>query len=77
MKTLSHQFILIVVALDSPEATAYHKHKCDNCGFVWEHSDAWKENVPAHTCTKCSHIQSSKYHGDEKPAETTRPQQQS
>lgn len=39
-----------------------HKHKCDNCGHVWEHDGAdiicgKLDTTKAHTCEKCGEEQ--------------------
>jgi hypothetical protein len=42
-----------------------HKHKCDKCGAIWEHSDSCLDDAAAHTCpTKdCGGMQWMKYLG--------------
>jgi len=48
-----------------------HKHKCDECGCVWEHErPADGEGKGAHNCPKCSVPQGMRYDGPE-PAEFT------
>jgi hypothetical protein len=37
--------------------TGTHKHKCDFCGFVWEHEDSCINNTKAHTCVICLNVQ--------------------
>lgn len=30
-----------------------HKHKCDNCGYIWEHgADSFGDDL-SHTCPRC------------------------
>ena len=35
----------------SPEG--HHRHKCQDCGTVWEHSDRMAGNEAAHHCPSC------------------------
>jgi len=30
-----------------------HKHRCETCGFIWEHETNCINNTKAHTCIKC------------------------
>lgn len=38
-----------------------HKHKCNGCGHIWEHGNACRGNVEAHTCARCGDEQWSHY----------------
>lgn len=49
----------------SPEG--YHRHKCNNCGHIWEHSDCMAGDDDAHKCTKCGEEQWEKYKGNSIP----------
>lgn len=44
--------------------TGTHKHKCDSCGNVWEHSDDMAGNQEAHTC-QCGEKQFYHYYENE------------
>lgn len=46
-------------------ASAFHKHKCGNCGHIWEHSNGCGGDVKAHTCEKCGEEQWIKWFGVE------------
>lgn len=39
-----------------------HKHKCRNCGEIWEHPDTMRGNKAAHTCQSCGCEQWSRYY---------------
>lgn len=41
----------------------YHKHMCDYCNCVWEHSDQMAGNDEAHKCPSCGNWQWTKYRG--------------
>jgi predicted nucleic acid-binding Zn-ribbon protein len=30
-----------------------HKHKCPECGYIWEHGEECGGNEAAHTCSQC------------------------
>ena len=34
-------------------APGNHRHKCCECGQVWEHADAYGGSLEAHTCPTC------------------------
>jgi len=34
-------------------APGNHRHKCCDCGTVWEHSDDHAGSLESHTCPKC------------------------
>lgn len=40
----------------------HHWHKCDECGYVWEHADEMSGNDEAHQCV-CGEYQFYKYFG--------------
>lgn len=41
-----------------------HKHKCDDCGVVWEHDAlCLADHTAAHKCPKCGKEQRTKYSG--------------
>lgn len=46
-----------------------HKHRCDECGCVWEH-EMPQGGVGAHDCPRCGVEICEKYYGPE-PAEFT------
>jgi hypothetical protein len=33
--------------------TSSHKHRCGNCGCVWEHPDTCHDDAMSHLCPKC------------------------
>jgi hypothetical protein len=43
----------------------HHKHKCNNCGNMWEHSDDMAGNEEAHKCPNCREEQWTKYRGED------------
>lgn len=43
-----------------------HRHKCDSCGFVWEHADSNAGKTAPHTCV-CGKEVWYRHYGDEKP----------
>lgn len=45
----------------------FHRHKCDNCKCIWEHSNKMSDNKKAHKCPKCGKEQWYKYLGTTKP----------
>lgn len=47
--------------------TGFHRHKCDDCGHIWEHKDSCAGNESAHTCI-CGKEEWYKYFGPEPPA---------
>lgn len=46
-----------------------HRHKCDRCGYVWEHADACRGDVEAHRCPGCESLDlpAFQYHGPDEP----------
>ncbi len=48
----------------------FHRHKCDNCGQIWEHSNSCAGNEHAHTCTTCGHKNWERYKGPDAPIMT-------
>ncbi|MEN9605040.1 MAG: hypothetical protein RJB39_725 [Candidatus Parcubacteria bacterium] len=42
-----------------------HRHRCSNCGCIWEHDDSCYDNTEAHTCPTpgCGEEQYRKYNG--------------
>lgn len=42
-----------------------HRHKCENCGLVWQHSNAMRNRTDAHTCV-CGKQEWIEYTGHEK-----------
>lgn len=50
-----------------------HRHKCWNCGLIWQHSDVCFGSEFAHTCMHCGELQWSKYFGDDNAAPTIWP----
>lgn len=44
-----------------------HKHKCDECGFVWRHSDSCAGDLHAHLCPVCGVKQYFRYEGLDEP----------
>ncbi len=46
--------------IDKPE---WHRHKCQECGAVWEHPDTYKGNDEAHLCPRCGKKELSWYFG--------------
>jgi predicted nucleic acid-binding Zn-ribbon protein len=47
-------------------ATNSHKHKCPECGFVWQHSNAMRGNQAAHQCP-CGGESFYHYFGEDEP----------
>lgn len=43
-----------------------HRHKCNNCSFVWRHHNRMFGTTEAHTCGRCGREQWWKYEGDDK-----------
>ena len=54
--------------MDDP--TLMHKHKCENCGIVWQHHFRARNQLRYHTCPGCGRVQWLIYQGDE-PASVT------
>ncbi len=54
----------------------WHKHKCPECDWVWEH-DGYGEDLPpdAHRCHRCGTGRWLRYYGDQTPDHTTRPRE--
>lgn len=52
---------------ESPDG--FHRHKCDKCGHVWEHSDKCRGQEEPHICANCGDIQGWKYFGPEPPSQ--------
>jgi hypothetical protein len=48
--------------------TATHKHKCEQCGFVWRHSNECAGSVQSHVCAVCTHVERWWYEGPEEPS---------
>jgi predicted nucleic acid-binding Zn-ribbon protein len=46
----------------------FHRHKCYECGYIWEHNDDCVYQPGAHNCPKCGVKETWKYFGDERPA---------
>jgi hypothetical protein len=46
-----------------------HRHRCDGCGFVWQHPDTCKGSDAAHTCPGCGLLMThwDKYDGASPP----------
>lgn len=44
-----------------------HKHRCDHCGTIWEHSDDLRGSYEAHLCPKegCGEHQGFRFTTDE------------
>ena len=40
-----------------------HRHKCDKCMTIWEHSNGMAGNDEAHKCPKCGKEEWCKYFG--------------
>lgn len=51
--------------------SGFHRHKCGNCGHVWEHSDSCHGQKEPHICTNCHNIEGWRYFGPEAPVEKT------
>jgi hypothetical protein len=43
-------------------AAGTHRHKCESCGFAWEHENSLASHRLMHTC-RCGREQWEKYHG--------------
>jgi len=44
------------------QGTGKHKHKCCNCGNVWEHADTCMNNRQEHTCSNCGNVVWTQFH---------------
>ena len=51
----------------SPQGS--HRHKCDNCGYIWEHSNFCRGDTKAHTCPNpdCGKQKWYQYSGSDAP----------
>ena len=61
------EFITELAAAIDPDGS--HKHKCNHCQHVWEHSNQCAGDKQAHTCQKCGEEQWYKYRGHLQPGE--------
>jgi len=46
-----------------------HKHKCNNCGHVWQHSDNCAGVTSEHTCPNCGNESWVRYNGTDPVSE--------
>lgn len=53
------------VPYESPHG--FHRHKCDKCGYVWEHANTCVNNTALHTCPGCGTEEWYWYKGPEAP----------
>lgn len=58
-----------VTNYESPEG--FHRHKCPNCNYIWEHSNNCVGNISAHRCPRCETIEGRKYTGTLPPSTRT------
>lgn len=49
-----------------------HRHKCDECGNIWEHDDSCGGDDNAHKCPRCQKEQFVRYWGDQEQREPIR-----
>jgi predicted RNA-binding Zn-ribbon protein involved in translation (DUF1610 family) len=47
-----------------PDPNGRHKHQCEECGTVWEHSNMCAGDDDAHMCPDCGESQYYHYDGD-------------
>ena len=53
------------VKYESPKGL--HRHKCEKCGYVWEHSNSCAGSDSDHECPKCKTEEWCWYEGPEPP----------
>lgn len=52
----------------NPNDPPTHQHKCDGCGFIWEHETDCINNTKGHTCRECGQQQWQWYTGKDASA---------